>query len=74
MVEFVDQKPCRLAASIAGEYSESYLSLLFSLELNHAVNVLREIAARRRSGRSHLIGLGRIVPSFACRFLDELMA
>lgn len=57
---------------ITAEHRESYLALLFSPELNHAVNVPGEIAARRRAGRSHLIGLGRIVPSFACRVLDEL--
>jgi predicted nucleic acid-binding protein len=61
------------AWGISALHPETYLLTLFSLEPLHVVGVLGGIAEKRKLPlEDHLIDLGRFVPRFSARLLDEL--
>jgi predicted nucleic acid-binding protein len=61
------------AWGISALHPETYLLTLFSLKPLHVMGVLGGIAEKRKLPlEDHLIGLGRFVPRFSARLLDEL--
>lgn len=58
---------------VSAHHPQDYLNILFDLEPLQVMQVLGAIAGRRRcSLEDHLIDLGRFLPTFSSRVLDEL--
>jgi len=58
---------------VSALHPQVYLNTLFDLEPLHVMQVLGAIAGRRRrSLEDHLIDLGRFLPLFSSRVLDEM--
>jgi hypothetical protein len=58
---------------VCAKHPQDYLITLFELEPLHVMQILGGIVSRRRcSIEDHLIDLGRFIPKFATRILDEI--
>jgi hypothetical protein len=69
-----DFQPSALSVwGITATHPQDYMSMLFELEPLHVVHQLGAIAQKRSMTlEDHLIDLGRFLPKFASKVLDEL--